>query len=740
VTTPRLALEEPLQRLEVIGGLQRAAGNRAVAAWLQRQPVPGPDAGSVSPPPPTLDERFATATAALTDPSTDAAIWSDFTQQGGTSAQIAERIWASTLALGDVPFPQPPKGAVGRGRPDAARTLGNSLTTRVNKVVTDKVKELIAKAGKKEEQDGIKTELTAIATSGLGWDARDLANELWRRWVGPARISDGMAGGAWPKQLFTALSGVAAKGAPGMRKDAFGSAAPTLDAAEISAVETVLTPMPGWVRTVAEYEAVTDQVHRARGGNADHKDPSWQELNGRMPRLVVHAEAKIVNGLNLAKTKVPPEIWAEFRGRYMATISKTIWRYHADNIVGTKVFGTQVDEKQVGQGLHREVAQALRLVEESALRLSGFTTIDQLKGAQGSKGTDKTVMKNPITLPGTEFRFEPMSHGDWMRRNGVMSPHGTGRAIDFRAATNPSIGEDTYEVLRLLAPDALAKEKLDEGVFDWVKGRQIAKAGAPLLQQRVTLEARIKDEQDPTVLSTLQADLAKVNEALANQPVTSKDAGDMRDIGKKALDRLARVEKAFQAAWQPFASKTDDKELLAALLAHADKARADAQSLLDKRLAQEAKDRAARDAMLKMIAAGVEWAIGAGVTGGSTPAPKGGATTGSKTPSKTTPPTKAPKPPPPPEKSAEVKALELAIARIDKLRPFLTLNKTTGKATGAQHEMLDKFRTAGTYGFTDMPTWLVQAFLERGWTWGGSWGGFLDAMHFDYLGPLTDVL
>lgn len=40
----------------------------------------------------------------------------------------------------------------------------------------------------------------------------------------------------------------------------------------------------------------------------------------------------------------------------------------------------------------------------------------------------------------------------------------------------------------------------------------------------------------------------------------------------------------------------------------------------------------------------------------------------------------------------------------------------------------------------DMPSWLVQAFIEQGWTWGGSWGGFLDAMHFDYLGPVADVL
>jgi hypothetical protein len=54
--------------------------------------------------------------------------------------------------------------------------------------------------------------------------------------------------------------------------------------------------------------------------------------------------------------------------------------------------------------------------------------------------------------------------------------------------------------------------------------------------------------------------------------------------------------------------------------------------------------------------------------------------------------------------------------------------------------MVKTLRDAGELGLTDMPLWLVQAFIEQGWTWGGSWGGFLDAMHFDYLGPVADVI
>ena len=41
-------------------------------------------------------------------------------------------------------------------------------------------------------------------------------------------------------------------------------------------------------------------------------------------------------------------------------------------------------------------------------------------------------------------------------------------------------------------------------------------------------------------------------------------------------------------------------------------------------------------------------------------------------------------------------------------------------------------------GITDMPSWMVEAFAERGWQW-GMWSGFADAMHFDYMGPVADV-
>jgi hypothetical protein len=87
-----------------------------------------------------------------------------------------------------------------------------------------------------------------------------------------------------------------------------------------------------------------------------------------------------------------------------------------------------------------------------------------------------------------------------------------------------------------------------------------------------------------------------------------------------------------------------------------------------------------------------------------------------------------------------VQALEQSIARIDKLRALVTVSDKAKEVSRDQKAMAKALRGAGANGLTDLPLWMAQAFVEQGWTWGGSWGGFLDAMHFDYLGPLSDVI
>jgi hypothetical protein len=721
--------------------LQRTAGNRAVAelfeaprtpaappAVAQRDTPPGPP----GPPAPTVAERLATADSSLKSGTLDDPIWTTFQANGGTANAIADRIWQGPLALSDV---QPPA----RSRTDPAVKLRAALVSAVNRVVTAKLNELIKKATGKDDADKVKADVTRLTGIGASWDAGDVANQLWREWVGPASIVANSAGGGTPVRLYEALKSAAGKHAGTLRKEAFGEdGLKSLPAAEITAVETLLKPRPQWIRDAAGFDAFTDEVHRARGGSGKRDDATWKELNGRIPKLVVVAEANIVNAMKIANRPVTAALWAEFRGRFIASISKTIWRYHEENIVDASVFGTPIKKANVGQGFHRDVAEAIKLVEKSALRLSGKSTIAELKSAEGAQGKDTGARKNPITLPGTEFRFEPVSHEGWMREHGKLSPHGTGRAVDFRASTNPAVSGGAYEVVHLLTSPIGDTQGLDKSSIDWGKLRRQAGAVAPLMHQRAGLEELAKTETDPIAQDVIKSSLAVVDEAIRQQVVESPASKELRKDAEAALDKLNSINTSFQTAWQTFAGEKDDKELLAALLAHAETAKTDAQTKLTALLAAEAKARADKEAADKAAGGGTLTPPGTQApTPAPTPAPAG---TGSPKPKAgAKPPAKPPAPKPPP-KSAEVLALEAAIARIDKLRPLLTVSATAKSISSGQKEMVKALRGAGELGLTDMPLWLVQAFIEQGWTWGGSWGGFLDAMHFDYLGPVADVI
>jgi hypothetical protein len=679
-------------------------------------------------------ERLATADATLKAGTLEDPIWAAFRANGGTANTIADRIWQSPLGLTDIPVPA-------RRRNDPAVKLRAALVASVNKVVTTKVKELIAKVGSKDESAKIKTDVTRLTGTGASWDASDVANQLWLEWVGPASIVANSAGSGTPVRLYEALKAAAGKHVGTLRKEAFGDAGlKELPAAEITAVETILKPRSQWVRDATGFDALTDEVHRARGGSGKRDDATWKELNGRIPKLVVVAEANIVNAMKIANRPVTAQVWAEFRGRFIASISKTIWRYHEENIVDASVFGTPIKKSNVGQGFHRDVAEAIKLVEKSALRLSGKSSIAELKSAEGAKGKDTGARKNPITLPGTEFRFEPVSHEGWMREHAKLSPHGTGRAVDFRASTNPAVGGAAYEVVHLLTSPVGDTQGLDKSSIDWAKLRRQAGAVAPLMHQRAGLEEMAKTETDPIAQDVIAQSIARVDELIRQQVVESDASKELRKDAEAALDKLNGISTAFQTAWQTFAGETDDKELLAALLAQAETAKTDAQTQLTALLAAEAKVRADKEAAEKAKAAAAAGTAPPTATGGAG-ATQPPATTGSPKPKPGPKPgAKPPAPAKPPPKSAEVLALEASIARIDRLRPLLTVSATAKNVSSGQKEMLKSLRGAGEHGLTDMPTWLVQAFIEQGWTWGGSWGGFLDAMHFDYLGPVADVI
>jgi hypothetical protein len=83
-------------------------------------------------------------------------------------------------------------------------------------------------------------------------------------------------------------------------------------------------------------------------------------------------------------------------------------------------------------------------------------------------------------------------------------------------------------------------------------------------------------------------------------------------------------------------------------------------------------------------------------------------------------------------KAANVGEIEQRVARMADLRRQLADTRT-------QAGILTQAAGAAASGLTDLPLWLVQAFTEHGWQW-GEWPGFSDAMHFDHMGPVADVV
>jgi hypothetical protein len=88
-------------------------------------------------------------------------------------------------------------------------------------------------------------------------------------------------------------------------------------------------------------------------------------------------------------------------------------------------------------------------------------------------------------------------------------------------------------------------------------------------------------------------------------------------------------------------------------------------------------------------------------------------------------------------KSPDVGKLQDRLRRIEDVRTLLK-NPAASIDETNQKQMLKKVEELSASGITDMPPWMVEAFAERGWQW-GMWGGFADAMHFDYMGPVSDV-
>ncbi len=424
--------------------LQRDAGNQAVTAVLQAEE--------------SISSRLKEAKTSLSKGDMDQAAWDTYRENGASIRLVAEHIWVDQLSLTDI---DPASPSLNRTERSAARDLDAALNKRVEKALLAKFTALGRDLPK--SKDKIKDQVDAAMVAAPTWSEGTITDRLWEQWVGPFQLPREPPSGAkdfWSALREAAGPAVKAKRGTDLSKDAVTA----LDAPEISAVETILGPSTDWLVTPDQTAFLTDQVAAGLGRPVQHDKPAWVELRGRMSRLILVAESNLINRTipHTAGTEVVwPERWAEFRNRYVATISKPIWTYYRENIVDAEVLGTPVkaSDPEGGGGVHRDVAAVLPLVTQSAMRLGGFSTLDELRHGAAKRPAPGDLLhaKNPITLPGTEFRFEAVSHYPWMSGASHLSFHGTGRAIDFRESTNPAIKGDLHELISVLGGGELSE-------------------------------------------------------------------------------------------------------------------------------------------------------------------------------------------------------------------------------------------------------------------------------------------
>ncbi len=637
--------------------LQASAGNRAVTGLLQVQRDPDPPPT----PEPTIADRIAEARAQVTKGEIDEPAFERYrTSTAGTVADVVALLWLNELYLVDV---DPAGAGIDKKADKKLVTDFKALVqARVAKALTAKLRALktqVASSGTK-----IADQVEAIIKESPSWAEGTVADRLFVEWVGPTPISGRSPDGA--SDLWGALRNAGASSVAGKRKDRLSkTAVAALPAAELSAVKALLDPMTTWVVTPQDTADLTDRVATALNRPTNHADAAWTELRDRMSTLILAAESEIINATIPQSKKNPlvPISWATFRNRYVATLTKPMWAYYRDNIVDAEILGMKVKASTDSSGVHKDVAAVLPLVEQSAMRLGNFATkADLIKANQ---------------RPGSEFRFEAMSHPDWMGRARHLSFHGTGRAMDFRAGTNPAFGGPTHQLVSILGGGELSE--LSAGSTEQRQDLQkVATHNADVVRLRADLAQRLAAATDTAEKTQLQSDIARIDAHLADPVQSDATTKRVRGRATEAHQKVESIEAKFIQTWGTInlvRSLPFGDDLAEAIIGQTVDAAADA----------------AKQALDAAVAA----------------------------------------------KSPDVGTIQSRVRRIEEVRTLLN-NPAARISDTNRKQMLDKVEALSKSGITDMPQWMIEAFAERGWQW-GMWSGFADAMHFDYMGPVADV-
>lgn len=605
------------------------------------------------------------------------------------AAALMEAIWSDSLGLGGV--------TVTDITDRRERREANSIRTSLQQWVNRELSAFFRRTAQGFEAR--RPELDALISARFqgrpSWDIDELTDSMWSNWLhfGPLdaldRSSRGQAQAAWSRlkqEIHSALQ-VYFHGALS------AAAVTVMDPAEKAAVKAEVLRFRSYFVSASNMDQLTDTIiAQLRGVPVGREDSVWKALRQRITALLIAAETEVIRE---AITIDPPseqnrfteDVWAYVRTLYIQNIEKPIWLFYQEDIVSFTFLGSTTRKER---GVHRTVARALPLVERSARRLAGSHAIERIWGGG--------------------FRFWPWR--DDLMDDPQLSYHASGTAIDFRGTTNPMFGGAAQQLVSVLGAEELydlfiERRQLTEVVSDIsdLLDRQIE-----LLNERERhAEGTPERERVQTELSRIETDLNEIH--------LRPEVQQLRGQASAIYTRLHEVESAFGQAWLELTGGTGRAEDV-----NLDGLRARVRAELE----ANRQTLEGYNPRLSLINTEIE-----------------------RLPSRAHAATRRPFERERQVMQGAIRSQQNRLHRLQDLLNILTAPEQSAAAgvqpsriRAAQRErdrLLREVANLGRTGTINIPLWLVQAFTEQGWSWGGSWRSSEDAMHFDYLGPVEGV-
>jgi hypothetical protein len=530
------------------------------------------------------------------------------------------------------------------------------------------------------------------------WTFGDLVTEAWDHWLECTPYPDvskiAWSAGDTRKALETA---VAAAVKAYSTKHFTGAALSALSGPPRDAAKAWIEPRATWVSAPADLETLTDTVLTAtKVAFKDHTDPAWVDMRSRITDFVIAAETDIIKA-EIDKnwtTKTTEEVWALARGMYMGTMDKPVWKFYKEDVQSFTLFGHTIDKSS---GMHPAVIPELTRVEASAKRLAG---------AEWAK----------TSLPaGYGFRFQPQEGN--FAQNAHVSLHATARAIDLDAVHNPFTSGGAKNLAGFLGGVDF------EGGGNVYPGfGELAKLGADIdakYAKKAELETKLKGNLTDEEKGAAEQELKDVQAAIDALPDRA-DVKSIRDRAGQTYDSLVKAQTEFLTAWKELTGGTnkagdiDVKKVVERLEPFRTKAVADLAPVDAKTTAlnEKIEDLKKQSGELKAKGKDADPATVADVKA------KLAQTQNDLEPLR-----------------AEKRRLDDQIKRVSDLEKRFD-------AKGDGKKLLTELESTVVKGggFTNMPKWMVQAFAENGFTWGGGWHAPEDAMHFSSMTPINGVI